>query len=148
MVGCWRGMSSPRYYILIIRLAEIANNVAQVSSNIASTQVILNIILDSQRNRLIIYELKATLATAGISAGAFVASMFGMNLTSGLEEAPDVFWCIAGGSAFLAGAIFWGALRRMQQLGSMSKTTQWRSRFDVEGAMGKDVVFGKKGPSY
>ncbi|KAJ3041186.1 magnesium ion transporter, partial [Rhizophlyctis rosea] len=76
---------------------EIANNVAQVSSNIASTQVILNIILDSQRNRLIIYELKATLATAGISAGAFIASMFGMNLHSGLEETPDVFWTVAGG---------------------------------------------------
>ncbi|KAJ3045197.1 magnesium ion transporter [Rhizophlyctis rosea] len=111
---------------------DISNNVAQISSDIASTQAILNIILDSQRNRLIIYELKATLATAGLTAGAMIASLFGMNLTSGVESQPGLFWSVAGGSVFLAAGIFWGALRGMKRLGSLSVAERWRQRYGAE----------------
>merc|ERR1740121_3351102 len=43
------------------------------------------------RNRLLMLELWEMITGLAIGAGTVVATIFGMNLTSGLEEDPDMF---------------------------------------------------------
>ncbi|KAI9104688.1 hypothetical protein DFS34DRAFT_645387 [Phlyctochytrium arcticum] len=95
---------------------EIANSTHQLSSNISATQAITNIVLDSRRNQLIAFEARATLATVAISGGALVAGLFGMNLTSGLESAPFVFWMVAAAAVTGGSILYRIAVRRMDIL--------------------------------
>ncbi|KAK9709948.1 magnesium ion transporter [Basidiobolus ranarum] len=96
------------------QVEEIANTVAAVSANTKTTEDIVNIILDSQRNNLLLLELKITMGMLGLSAGSFVACLFGMNLTSYYEQHPFAFPVVAGFSSVLAVGVFAVALRKMR----------------------------------
>ncbi|KAK9729787.1 magnesium ion transporter [Basidiobolus ranarum] len=98
------------------QVEEIANTVAAVSANTKTTEDIVNIILDSQRNNLLLLELKITMGTLGLGAGSFVACLFGMNLTSFYEDNPYAFSVVAGSSSILAACVFAIVLRKMQVL--------------------------------
>ncbi|ORX95776.1 cora-domain-containing protein [Basidiobolus meristosporus CBS 931.73] len=98
------------------QVEEIANTVAAVSANTKTTEDIVNIILDSQRNNLLLLELKITMGTLGLGAGSFVACLFGMNLTSFYEDNPYAFSMVAGFSTILAAGVFVAVLRKMQVL--------------------------------
>ncbi|TFY71295.1 hypothetical protein EVG20_g1695 [Dentipellis fragilis] len=63
----------------------------QASSNVQSTQEIVELILDSNRNALLALDLKVSIYTMGLGMGALVAGLFGMNLTSQLEGTPYAF---------------------------------------------------------
>ncbi|TPX65310.1 hypothetical protein SpCBS45565_g05293 [Spizellomyces sp. 'palustris'] len=95
---------------------EISNATHQLSTNISATQAITNIVLDSRRNQLINYELKATLATVAISTGALVASLFGMNLTTNLEQTQGVFWAVTGTAIIIAVSFYVIAATRLKRL--------------------------------
>ncbi|KAI9009579.1 Mg2+ transporter protein cora-like protein, partial [Gaertneriomyces semiglobifer] len=102
---------------------EISNACEQLSTNIEATQDILNIMLDSRRNQLINYELKATVATVSLSAGSVMVGMFGMNLISGLEATPGVFWGVAGLVVVVATTSYALATLRLRRLWDHGK---WR----------------------
>lgn len=83
---------------------EIMNRVKELVHDIQSTQDYLNVCLDSQRNRMIRLELKLIMATFALTIGTLIAGLFGMNLTTGLENSPDAFmWVVLG---ILAGCAF------------------------------------------
>jgi len=48
--------------------------------NISSTQEIVELILDANRNNLLALDLKVSILTMGLGAGALFASLFGMNV--------------------------------------------------------------------
>ncbi|KAI9598006.1 hypothetical protein BDF19DRAFT_433243 [Syncephalis fuscata] len=73
------------------QIEEIANVASSLTANMRTTEDIVNIMLDSQRNSLLLFELRLTMATMGLTGGAFIASIFGMNLVSTLETASLVF---------------------------------------------------------
>jgi len=48
--------------------------------------------LDTTRNHLMRMNLNMALATVAFAGGGFIGSMFGMNLESGLEHHPTMFY--------------------------------------------------------
>lgn len=53
-----------------------------MQSNVQSTQEIVELILDANRNSLLALDLKVSIGTMGIGVGALVAGLFGMNVSS------------------------------------------------------------------
>lgn len=49
--------------------------------NVSSTQEIVELILDSNRNNLLALDLRVSIATMGLGAGALFAGLFGMNVS-------------------------------------------------------------------
>lgn len=98
------------------QVEEIGNRATTLLSNMRSTEEISNIILDANRNALLIFELKLTMGTLGVSAGALLASLFGMNLHSFFEEDPYAFGVVSGTAVAMVGLIFWFSLRKMRKL--------------------------------
>ncbi|CAE7230004.1 unnamed protein product [Rhizoctonia solani] len=54
----------------------------------------LTLLLSSTRNRLLHLEIRLEIAMLAMSAGALPAAIFGMNMTSHLEEHPWAFWAV------------------------------------------------------
>ncbi|KAF7761411.1 hypothetical protein Agabi119p4_9403 [Agaricus bisporus var. burnettii] len=98
------------------QVEEIVNEAESIESNVQSTQEIVELILDSNRNALLALDLKVSIATMGLGTGALVAGVFGMNLTSHLEEHPYAFYLMTGSSTAIALLVGWIALRRLAKI--------------------------------
>jgi hypothetical protein len=64
--------------------------------------------LDNYRNRIIYINLHLSMFGVGLALATTVAGVFGMNLTSGLEEHPSLFWTTSAASVGLAAAVYLG----------------------------------------
>jgi len=98
------------------QIEDIASQTAQLISNIRTTQAIIKITLDSQRNSLLILELKLVVGTFVLTAGAMTASMFGMNLQSGLETHPSAFYVTTGSILLVSLSIALLLTRRLKKV--------------------------------
>ncbi|TFK28513.1 magnesium transporter [Coprinopsis marcescibilis] len=98
------------------QVEEIVNEAETIEANVQSTQEIVELILDSNRNALLTLDLKVSIATLGIGTGALIAGLFGMNLKSQLEEHEFAFLAMCGASACLSFLITWMGLRRLAQI--------------------------------
>jgi magnesium transporter len=90
---------------LLTRLQSITNHVT--------------LLLSSTRNRLLNLEITIAFTTLGMSAGALIGALFGMNLQSGIEETPHVFAGVSIAAILLAIVIArWGrrALRKARSV--------------------------------
>ncbi|KAH3680049.1 hypothetical protein WICPIJ_008430 [Wickerhamomyces pijperi] len=67
-------------------LDEIVQTVTHVISNVKTTEEIINIILDSNRNQLMVLGLRFSIGLLSLGCGMFVASAYGMNLENFIEE--------------------------------------------------------------
>ncbi|KAJ3556661.1 hypothetical protein NP233_g11929 [Leucocoprinus birnbaumii] len=116
------------------QVEEIVTEAESIESNVQSTQEIAELILDSNRNALLALDLKVSIATMGLGTGALVAGLFGMNLTSHLEEHPYAFYLMTGVSSGIALLVAWAALRRMRSYRIITvaedeidhKTSEWK----------------------
>ncbi|CAE6463335.1 unnamed protein product [Rhizoctonia solani] len=68
------------------QVEEIVNEAETTISNVQSTQEIVELILDSNRNALLALDLKVSIGTFGIGVGALVAGLFGMNVSDILPD--------------------------------------------------------------
>ncbi|KAI8055324.1 Mg2+ transporter protein cora-like protein [Syncephalis plumigaleata] len=98
------------------QIEEIANVASSLTANMRTTEDIVNIMLDSQRNSLLLFELRLAMVTMGLTGGAFIASIFGMNLLSTLENNPYAFFVVSGTAVAAASFAFTLAMRRMRLL--------------------------------
>lgn len=98
------------------QVEEVANIVANLSANVRSTEEIVNIILDSQRNSLLLFELRMAMGTLGLSGGTLVAGLFGMNLLSGWETRESMFAVMTGLALSITGVIWVVASRKLRRL--------------------------------
>ncbi|TEB29971.1 cora-domain-containing protein [Coprinellus micaceus] len=98
------------------QVEEIVNEAENIEANVQSTQEIVELILDSNRNALLTLDLKVSILTLGIGTGALVAGLFGMNLTSHLETHPYGFYALSTASAGLALFVAWTGLRRLSKI--------------------------------
>lgn len=116
---------------------KICDEIVQISSNLVSsirnTEEIVNIILDANRNSLMLLDLKFSIGTLGIGSGTFIAGLYGMNLKNFIEESDLAFWGVSGW-AFVFSAIICAyglhKLRRTQRL------TMWGESGAKEGKRG------------
>ncbi|KAL5116066.1 magnesium ion transporter [Pleosporales sp. CAS-2024a] len=74
---------------------EIVQAAENLVSNIRNTEEIVKAILDANRNSLMLLELKFSVATLAITAGTFVAALYGMNLKNFIEESDLGFYGIS-----------------------------------------------------
>lgn len=77
------------------QVEEIVNHVESVSSHVRTTEDVVNIILDSQRNSLLLLEIRLTILTVGLSTGTFLSGLFGMNLINTMEQSPNAFFIVS-----------------------------------------------------
>ncbi|KAJ1661991.1 magnesium ion transporter [Coemansia sp. RSA 1646] len=77
------------------QVEEIVNHIESASSHVRTTEDVVNIILDSQRNSLLLLEIRLTILTVGLSTGTFITGLFGMNLLSTLESHPEAFYVVS-----------------------------------------------------
>ncbi|KAG0707880.1 cora-domain-containing protein [Suillus ampliporus] len=98
------------------QVEEIANEAENIEANVQSTQEIVELILDSNRNALLALDLKVSIGTMGIGTGALIAGLFGMNLKSHMEEMPYAFMAMSALSSAVALFVAWAGLRRLAQI--------------------------------
>ncbi|CAE7180415.1 unnamed protein product [Rhizoctonia solani] len=101
-----RTSSYHRFFFRTVRCID------PIESNVQSTQEIVELILDSNRNALLALDLKVSIGTFGIGAGALVAGLFGMNLQSHLEDDKFAFFAVSGVAVGVAGLVAWLGMRR------------------------------------
>jgi len=77
------------------QVEEIVTECETMMSNVQTTQEIVELILDSNRNTLLTLDLKVSIGTLGIGVGALLAGLFGMNLQSHWEEHPWAFYGVS-----------------------------------------------------
>lgn len=65
---------------------EFVQHAGSLVNDIKSTEDIVNIILDSNRNALMLFELRVTIYTLGITFATLVPAFYGMNLKNFIEE--------------------------------------------------------------
>lgn len=102
---------------------EIVEQASNVRSHIKSTEEIVNIIVDANRNALMLLELKVTIVTVGFAVGAFVAALYGMNLENFIEESNEGMPLVVGFAVLGALAVTWfnlTKLHRTQKVGMFS----------------------------
>ncbi|KAF9527438.1 hypothetical protein CPB83DRAFT_856169 [Crepidotus variabilis] len=112
------------------QVEEIVNEAETIESNVQSTQEIVELILDSNRNALLALDLKVSIITLGIGTGTLVAGVFGMNLLSHFEQHPYAFFVMSGLSTCLAFGVGWAGLRtlaKIRKVGLSSNNTKKRS---------------------
>lgn len=110
---------------------EIVQTVGNLVSNIRSTEEIVNIILDANRNSLMLLDLKFQIGTLGLGAGMFIASLYGMNLENFIEEENWGFGAVTGTVTVCTIAVFIICLRnlaRVQRVTMMSSADARRQK--------------------
>ena len=99
------------------RLESLVDRIEGLASNIETTQGVLELSLDNERNRIARLELLLSMAGTGLGVCAAVSGFFGMNLLSGLEEARRLFWIVTSASVMCAVGLFGACLRVFRGLG-------------------------------
>ena len=82
-------------------------------------------ILDANRNSLMLLDLKFSIGTLGFSLGAFIASLYGMNLENFIEESRYGFGAVSVASLCCAAAIWTYGLRRLRRV---QRVSMWGER--------------------
>lgn len=105
------------------QVEEIVNEAENIQSNVQSTQEIVELLLDSNRNALLALDLKISILTMGIGIGTLVAGVFGMNLKSHMEENEYAFLVMSGLSVLVAFAFSYTGLRRLARIRKVGLAT-------------------------
>jgi Mg2+ and Co2+ transporter CorA len=88
------------------QMTDISQEAYYLRKRIESVQSIVELTLDSHRNRLLHLSLQLNMGTIAIAWMTAAAGFFGMNLHSGIEETPGAFWAVIAGSSAGAGVLF------------------------------------------
>lgn len=112
--------SSEEIELLLEHFVRILDDVVDRSQdllqNIQCTEAISNIVLDSQRNSLLRFELRLTLASFAMGMGGLGAGFFGMNLTSSLEKHPNAFLIAVGALSSISTIVLVSCWRKMDEV--------------------------------
>ncbi|SCU96340.1 LAMI_0F06216g1_1 [Lachancea mirantina] len=84
--------------------------------DIKSTEEIVNIILDANRNALMLFELKVTIYTLGFTIATLVPAFYGMNLKNFIEESNWGFFGVTVFSIASALALTWSNLKSLRSV--------------------------------
>ncbi|KAL9101204.1 MAG: hypothetical protein Q9163_003522 [Psora crenata] len=120
---------------------KVCDEIVQVSSNLVSnirnTEEIVKAILDANRNSLMLLDLKFSIGTLGIGSGAFVASLYGMNLKNFIEESDLGFVGVTGWSIIFAIAVCTYGLKKLRKV---QRVSMWGERGRGERGSWRDIT--------
>lgn len=77
------------------QLAEVCRAVYDLKDSVQTVENTTGYMLDAVRNHLLAFEIKINIVTMGFGIGAFITAIYGMNLSSGLEEHPRALFLVA-----------------------------------------------------
>jgi magnesium transporter len=95
---------------------SILSSIAILNERIHASQRVLDLELDAQRNKLLKTDIVLSTTTLALAFGAAVASLFGMNIRSGVEDDEGLFWGIVVGAFLFTGLLTVSALVCMKRL--------------------------------
>lgn len=105
---------------------EFVQQAGSLINDIKATEEIVNIILDANRNSLMLFELKVTIYTLGFTVATLLPAFYGMNLKNYIEESNYGFGAVLAIS-IVQGLIITGLnfkrLRKVQKLTMMGTHT-------------------------
>ncbi|KHO11703.1 hypothetical protein MAA_10647 [Metarhizium robertsii ARSEF 23] len=104
---------------------EIAQDAQSLTSMIKNTDDIVQTILDTNRNSLMLLHLKFISCTLALGTGTFVASFYGMNIQNVLTEADLGFVVVSAGSVTCIAGAGWFGLRIV---GNLKRVTMKRNK--------------------
>ena len=99
---------------------EFVQQAASLIQDIKSTEEIVNIILDANRNSLMLLELKITVYTLGFTVATLLPAFYGMNLKNFIE---DSYWGFGFVVVFSAIAAFMVTGANFRAMRSVTKLT-------------------------
>lgn len=105
---------------------EIVQTVNNSISNVRTTEEIINIILDSNRNQLMLLGLRFSIGLLSLGAGMFTASAYGMNLENFIEEEDYGFPLVILVTVVPIGLLF---LYSMKHLRKLQRVTMMGDRY-------------------
>lgn len=85
-------------------------------------------ILDANRNSLMLLDLKFSIGTLGFGCGAFIASLYGMNLKNFIEESDFGFMGVTALSFILAAVVWTYGLKKLRRVQRLSMWGEQGSR--------------------
>lgn len=88
------------------QVQSVEGALKEMVENMDSTRDVWAMQLDTIRNRIIRVELLVAVASFSLMMSTVPASFFGMNLTSGLEDAPATFWPVVTSSVTCSAITF------------------------------------------
>lgn len=101
------------YYSQCDEIVQAAEN---LSESIKSTEEYINILLDSNRNSLMLLEVRFQIGLLGLSAGSAVAALYGMNLQNMIENTNWGFLTVCGTIGVLSIATVAIGLKRLARI--------------------------------
>ncbi|KAG7865564.1 hypothetical protein KL918_004445 [Ogataea parapolymorpha] len=102
---------------------EIVQQAETLINDIKSTEEIVNIILDANRNSLMVFELKISIYTMGATVATLAPALYGMNLKNYLEESEIAFGAVVFFSMVAGAAMVVNSFRHLKNVQKMNITT-------------------------
>jgi len=87
------------------QMAEVRRSISDLSDSVHTLESATGFMLDAVRNELLAFEIKINIITMGLALGAFIAGIYGMNLTNGFEQSTTTFYVVTGTSFCLMGGL-------------------------------------------
>ena len=97
-------------------LVEMEMKATGMIAYIEDTMQILELHLNSRRNRIIQLSLLMETLAVATASGGFIGSIFGMNLLHGWENHPTAFFWVAGGAGTVMVSLMVGLLLRFRHV--------------------------------
>lgn len=92
---------------------ELVQKAQRTVNEVAMTEEVMNIIIDSNRNSLLLYRLELSVLTLGVALATVFADLYGMNLENYIEDTNWSMAAISGTTIFLA---YFGSLLGFRRL--------------------------------
>lgn len=131
---------------------ECVQQAGSLLNDIRATEEIVNIILDANRNSLMLFELKVTVYTLGITVATLIPAFYGMNLKNYIEDSNLGFAAVVVFSLIQGGIITWfnfKKLHKVQRLtmmgtneSSMNVSSTYSSAIRKNGLFLRRLIFG------
>ncbi|AGO11820.1 AaceriADR049Wp [[Ashbya] aceris (nom. inval.)] len=99
---------------------EIVQSVEGAIANVRTTEEIINIILDSNRNELMLLGLRFAIGLLSLGSVLFVAALYGMNLENFIEEGNVGFFLVTTTGLILMVCLFRYSIKRLHKLQKMT----------------------------
>lgn len=94
-------------------------------------------ILDANRNSLMLLDLKFSIGTLGIGSGAFIASLYGMNLKNFIEESDVGFLGVTAWSFVFAAVVCTYGLKKLRKV---QRVSMWGEQGSKNQGPWRDVA--------
>lgn len=101
---------------------EIVQTVQNVRSHIRNTEEIINIILDSNRNELMLLSIRYSTGLLALGAAMCVACIYGMNLENFIEETDGGFEIVVVLACISLSVLFAVSMKRLARLQRVTMT--------------------------